>query len=352
MIKKKMIIPIFVSHQGCPNDCIFCNQKRITGVKDTFDEAQICNLIESYLVDYNQDKIIEIAFFGGSFTGINPIIQKNYLEIATRYITKYNLEGIRISTRPDYINEEILDLLLNYPVKAVELGVQSLDEKVLQLSRRNHKVEDVYRAVSLIKKAPIELGLQMMLGLPGDTLKKSIITANQIISMNPKTTRIYPTVIMKDTELETLYYKGEYTPLTLDEAIDWTCQILPLFYNEDITVLRVGLQASEEVNLGKGIVAGPYHPAFRQLVEEKMLHEEIIKVYKNSGGMPLIIYANQKTYQSLIGHKRKYKKIIQKKGIPIEFKITDKPITDEPASMIFESEGKTLNDICIPKYFK
>ncbi|WP_058486665.1 elongator complex protein 3 [Defluviitalea phaphyphila] len=346
-MKKKMIIPIFVSHQGCPNDCVFCNQKRITGVRESFDEKKIRNYIENYLEDFKGDKIVEIAFFGGSFTGIHINLQKHYLEIAKEYIEKYDLEGIRISTRPDYINEEILDFLLKYPVKAVELGVQSLDEEVLLESKRNHKVEDVYKAVAYIKKTNIELGLQMMIGLPKDTLEKSINTAKKIVLMKPDTTRIYPTVIMKDTELETMYYKGLYNPLSLDEAIEWTSKILPLFYDANITVLRVGLQATEEVNIGKGIVAGPYHPAFRQLVEEKMLNEYILKIYNENGKRPITIYANQKLYQSLIGHKRKYKEFIKNKGLPIEFRKNDKI-----NSLIFESGGKILDDIHIPKCFR
>lgn len=347
-MKKKMIIPIFVSHQGCPNDCVFCNQKRITGVKDVFDESQIRHHIESYLEGSNGDKRVEIAFFGGSFTGIHPLIQKKYLDLASEYITKYQLEGIRLSTRPDYISEEILRLLSQYPVKAIELGVQSLDQEVLETSKRNHTVEDVYRAVEYIKKTPIELGLQMMIGLPKDTLHKSIKTAQKIIAMKPHTTRIYPTVIMKDTELETMYYKGIYQPLSLDEGIAWTSQILPLFYEAGITVLRVGLQASEEVDLGKGIVAGPYHPAFRQLVEEKMLNEFVLKIYEENGKKPLIIYANQKMYQSLIGHKRKYLNHIKEQGIPIQFK----RISGAEDSLVFESEGRKLNDLSIPKYLR
>lgn len=347
-MKKKMIIPIFVSHQGCPNDCVFCNQKRITGVKEVFDEKQIRYHIESYLEGFKRDKVVEIAFFGGSFTGISPVLQKKYLELAAKYIKKYQLDGIRLSTRPDYINEEILKLLSQYPVKAIELGVQSLDEEVLKASRRNHTVEDVYKAVRYIKKTPIELGLQMMIGLPKDTLEKSIQTAKKIIAMSPHTTRIYPTVIMRDTALEKMYYKGIYQPLSLDEGIIWTSKILPLFYEADITVLRVGLQASEEVDLGKGVVAGPYHPAFRQLVEEKMLHEFILKIYEDNEKKPLSIYANQKMYQSLIGHKRKYLNSIKEQGLAIQFK----RISGEAATILFESEGKRLNDIRIPKYLR
>ena len=347
-MKKKMIIPIFISHQGCPNDCVFCNQKRITGVKDVFDERQIRHHIESYLEGFKGDKTVEIAFFGGSFTGIHPEIQKQYLKLATEYIRKYQLDGIRLSTRPDYIDEDILKLLSYYPVKAIELGVQSLDPEVLEASQRNHTAEDVYKAVHYIKNTSIELGLQMMIGLPKDTLIKSLQTAKKIIALKPHTTRIYPTIIMKDTELENMYHQGTYEPLSLDEGIEWTSQILPLFYEAGITVLRVGLQASEEVDLGKGIVAGPYHPAFRQLVEEKMLHEFILKIYEDNGEKPLVVYANQRIYQSLIGHKRKYLNDIKKQGLPIQFKRAN----GERCSLLLESEGRKLNDIPIPKYLR
>jgi histone acetyltransferase (RNA polymerase elongator complex component) len=326
MKKKNMTIPIFVSHQGCPHDCVFCNQKRITGEisvftegKLNFDEYKLNKKIETYLSNENLGKSVEIAFFGGSFTGIERSLQIKYLETAQFYISKYNLKGIRISTRPDYINESIIDLLKNYSVKAVEIGVQSMDEDVLRASNRGHRSEDTTKAAKLIKDAGFELGLQMMTGLPQDTLDKCIETANKIIKLKPDTVRIYPALVLKDTILEKMYHEGSFVPLNLDTAISWVAEILTLFHSADIKISRVGLQASEEISFDNGIVAGPFHPAFRQLVEEKILHDEVIEFYSKNEGKELVIYANQKNYQSLIGHKKSFLKRILKEDMKIKF---------------------------------
>jgi len=271
-----MNIPIFIPHYGCPNGCVFCNQQKISG-KDTLDdEAAIRKFIEASISTSEGKSDIEIAFFGGSFTGLEQDVQRNYLELATEYVEKYHLKGIRLSTRPDYIHESVMELLLEYPVTSIELGVQSLDPDVLKLTKRNHTVLDVERAIEYINKSHISLGLQMMIGLPGDTLFSALDTARKMIAYNPDTIRIYPTLVLQATELAKMLEAGEYQPLSLDEAVNWMSNILPLFIEASITVLRVGLQANEGLN-SDVVLAGPYHPAFKELVLDELVFNQICK---------------------------------------------------------------------------
>jgi len=316
--KRTMNIPIFIPHLGCPNDCVFCNQRHISGEHhNVCDEQQLRQKIEAYLRTGGDHEDIEIAFFGGSFTGIDPKVQKFYLEIATEYVKQYGLKGIRMSTRPDYISEEILGFLKAYPVSAIELGVQSLEPKVLELSKRNHTVEDVYQAVRLIRETNIELGLQVMLGLPGDSKDSFEATIERLIQIQPKTLRIYPTLVITHTELENLYMQGKYQPLLVEEAVSMVAQVLPKILEADIDIIRIGLQANEELNAG-AFVAGPYHPAFGELVMDACAYEvfvHIVKTYHERIRLldsPLLIGANQAIVQRLIGHKKVNKEKIEK----------------------------------------
>ena len=214
MKKKFFHIPIFVPHKGCPHDCVFCNQRKITGrQKDiSIDEAKL--IIDSHLETiekYNSKGTYytEIAFFGGSFTAIDINKQTQLLKVAQKYVNSGRVQGIRCSTRPDAINGSILSNCQKYGVTAIELGVQSADEEVLSLSERGHSFKDVVNAAALIKEYGIELGLQMMTGLPGDTFEKSIEMSKKIASLCPKNVRIYPTLVMEGTHLMEMYKKGE-----------------------------------------------------------------------------------------------------------------------------------------------
>ncbi len=302
-MKKHMNIPIFVPHNGCPHDCIFCNQKKISGYKNSFNERQVRDEIEAYLSTAKGVPHIEIAFFGGSFTGIPIEEQKSYLALATEYIHKHNLDGIRLSTRPDMITKEILDFLSHYPVIGIELGVQSMSDEVLQASKRGHSNCDVIKACKLIRSYPFELGLQMMLGLPKDTVARSLSTADQIVSLDPDMVRIYPTLVIKDTPLETLYHQGLYTPWNLETTINLCLDILPRFEAAGIKVLRVGLQTTPEIQLGQDVVAGPFHPALKQLIDEKRLLNYILDFVVGIKA-PIYVEASHKLYQALVGHKK------------------------------------------------
>lgn len=308
-----MSIPIFVPHRGCPHDCVFCNQRHITGITEAvFDERQIHEEIKAYLKG-SKDKEIEIAFFGGSFTAIDWPLQKAYLELGKSYVDKGLVKGIRCSTRPDAINDTIMERLADYPITAIELGVQSLDETVLQRSRRGHSVSDVAVACGKIHEANIELGLQMMLGLPGDSLEKSIETLKAVIALKPATLRIYPTLVFKDTMLYDLYQQGSYTPLTLDEAIMWCKVLIKELATTDIRLIRLGLHLSKSLKDEGNIVAGPLHPAFGQLVFDGMVVDEILEIHKKQAISS--IEAGPKMYQRLIGYGRQGVKRLNAQGI-------------------------------------
>lgn len=274
------IIPIFVPHLGCPHNCVFCNQRKITGMSTNIKPSNVIDIIDSHLKTFRDNSFVEVAFYGGSFTAIQEDIQSNLLEIPFQYKKQGLINNIRLSTRPDAIDENILKLLRKYTVDTIELGVQSLDSQVLIKSERGHTVDDVYKSSTLIKELGFKLGHQMMLGLPGDTRDISLATAKEVLKIKPDILRIYPTLVIKNTELEKMLHKGHYKPISLEDAIEISAIILMAFTIESIPVIRIGLQPTENIQLGKDVVAGPFHPAFRQLVEEQvfsLLFTEYIK---------------------------------------------------------------------------
>ncbi len=327
-MKKTFHIPVFVPHKGCPHDCVFCNQKKITGQTDEMTPEKARGIIESHLSTiekYNkrEDCYIEIAFFGGSFTAIERENMIALLEIAHEYIKGKRIDGIRCSTRPDCINFEILSICKNYGMTSVELGVQSADEEVLCLSNRGHTFEDVKNASELIKEFQMELGLQMMTGLPGDTFEKSKITAEKIASLSPDCVRIYPTLVMDGTQLFEMYEKGEYSPQTLDDAVNLASELASFFNEKNIRVLRIGLQTTDGVN--RETVTGPYHEAFAELVYSKMMREDmekeyLLKVLDSKDNIKIFEYKTtpQKVSQA-VGHRGENKKYFKEKyGIDLK----------------------------------
>ncbi|AFS78636.1 radical SAM domain-containing protein [Gottschalkia acidurici 9a] len=272
MSNKHHIIPIFVPHVGCPHDCVFCNQKKITGVSTDITSKDVDNTIKSYLETIPEsNERLEVAFYGGSFTGIDRNIQRELLNAAYKYKKQGLIDRIRLSTRPDYIDIEELNLLKNYGVDIIELGVQSMDTEVLYKSNRGHSQDDVYKSSKLIKDFGFKLGLQMMVGLPGDNGEKSINTAKELIKLKPDLVRIYPTLIVKDTYLEKLYEIGEYLPISLEESINICSDLLMLFELNDVNVIRIGLQPTDIISSeSESVIGGPFHPSFRQLVESNI----------------------------------------------------------------------------------
>ncbi|AXU27271.1 TPA: elongator complex protein 3 [Clostridioides difficile] len=311
---KKRIIPIFVPHKGCPHDCIFCNQKKITGVSTDVTSEDARNIIEECLETIDKDADVEIAFFGGSFTAIDIDIQKGLLSVAKEYVEKGLVKDIRMSTRPDCIDEDILSMLKEYKTSIIELGVQSLDEKVLLDSIRGHQSEIVYKSSKMIKNSGIKLGLQMMIGLPADTEEKCIFTAKKFVELKPDCVRVYPTLVVKDTGLEKLMEQNKYNPFTLEESVNIVKKVLVLFYVNNINVIRVGLQATDDIQIGKAVLAGPYHPAFRELVEADMIKDYLeFVILQNKNIKQMLVKSNKKNISKIIGNKKTNVKYMEEK---------------------------------------
>ena len=271
-MKKHAIIPVFISHRGCPNDCVFCNQKRITARSGDVTAADARRTIEEHLSTLEKMNLetVELAFFGGSFTGIPLEEQCAFLSLAKEYKDAGRIDKIHLSTRPDYINREILDNLKAYGVDVIELGVQSFDEEVLALSGRGHNARVVYESSALIKDYGFTLGIQLMVGLPGDTLEKCIFSARQTVRIAPAIARIYPTVVLRDTALHDRMLAGLYTPLSEEEAVLRSKAMYEILDDAGINIIRVGLKSSD-------IMASEtaFHPAFRQLVEGRIARERL-----------------------------------------------------------------------------
>jgi len=259
-------IPVFIPEEACPNQCVFCNQHRIAGADCAPSIDEVVAKVDEHLLTIPAGNEVEIGFFGGNFTGIPVNEQNAYLVSVQPYIASGRVTGIRISTRPDYINKDILLLLKKFNVTTIELGAQSLDDEVLKLAGRGHTATQVHQASQMIREYGFNLGLQMMIGLPGDTTEKSIFTAQEIIRLGAECTRIYPTLVIKDTELERLFLEGKYTPLSQEEAISRVADIVPMFIAADVKILRIGLHPSEGLLDNTSLVAGPFHVAFGELV--------------------------------------------------------------------------------------
>ncbi|GAA0788669.1 elongator complex protein 3 [Hathewaya limosa] len=317
MSRSHYIIPIFVPHIGCPHNCVFCNQNTITGKKEIKDSnvqeitKKSCrNIIEEYLNTINkygnEEKVIEVSFFGGTFTAIPLEKQIELLEVAYEYKCKEKINFIRLSTRPDYIDISELNILKKYGVDIIELGVQSLDNDVLKCSGRGHSSDVVKTASNLIKEFNITLGIQVMLGLPCDNFAKDIKTAKEVCEIKPDICRIYPSLVIKDTPMETMFKKGEYTPYSLKETIEICKIVYSMFISNDINVIRVGLQPTEDINEGAEVVTGPFHPAFRELMESSLLNEMIFKFLKDINSKEIQIIINPKNVSKLYSNKKYY----------------------------------------------
>jgi histone acetyltransferase (RNA polymerase elongator complex component) len=327
MQKKHYNIPIFVPNAACPFKCIFCDQKKISGAEKIPSTDEVKNTVEKYLSTIPAGSRVEIAFFGGNFTGIPVEEQVKYLETVQNFVKEGKVRGIRLSTRPDYIDEGKVSLLKKYGVTAIELGAQSMDDEVLKKSGRGHTAEDVVRASSIIRKAEISLGLQMMIGLPGDTLEKAVFTAKKFVSLGPDTARIYPVLVIRGTGLESLFLAKKYAPLSLKDAVTQSAVILQIFEEHGINVIRIGLHPGENLISGESLVAGPFHISFRELVLSEIwgkLLERFLFVNENE---ELTIYVNPKEYNYAIGYGGANKKMLLKKFKRVIFK-KEPPIKD------------------------
>ena len=345
MSKRHYIIPIFVPHEGCPHNCVFCNQNAITGNEVKVDEIYAENTIKSYLDTMDKENsIIEVSFFGGTFTAIDINKQKKLLSVAKRYKDSGDIKYIRLSTRPDYIDNVILDNLKDYSVDIIELGVQSMDDEVLRSSGRGHSEEDVIEASNLIKEYGFTLGLQIMLGLPKDTFEKDIETVKKLIKLKPDICRIYPALVVKDTPMEVMYKSGSYIPYTLEEAVRISKLAYGMLTSNEINVIRIGLQPTEEINEGKEIVIGPFHPAFRELVESSIINDMIYEFLYDKKVESLSLIINYKMLSKLYANKKQYfKDTLNKLNLPKIHVMGDSSLDKDMLKIVLNGEEYKLS---------
>lgn len=309
-MRNQYIIPIFVPHLGCPNDCIFCNQKSISGQTKMITEEELRKTVDEYISSFKEEAYREIAFFGGSFTGIEIELQEKLLKVANEYIKSGKIDSIRISTRPDYINKDILKMLKKYGVKTIELGVQSTNDYILKRSNRGHDFKDVKNASKLIRRYGFNLGHQIMIGLPDSTRLDELNTAKDLIKLKPKMVRLYPVLVIKNTKLEREYNEHDYEPITLNQAVERCKELVYMFNKKRISVIRIGLQNTDIIcepnSTSSEVVAGPYHPAFGQLVQDSIWYDSIVDKIKkfNVKVKKVKIIVNTQDVNNVIGHKK------------------------------------------------
>ena len=319
-------IPIFLPELACPFQCVYCDQRKITGQKNVLSDIEIIDSINTYLQSFkSENRCVQLAFFGGTFTGLSMREQEHYLKLVQVYLQEKSIQGIRISTRPDYINLENLRLLKLYGVTHIELGAQSLVEEVLQASHRGHSIDDVQKASELIIKEGFTLGLQMMIGLPKDSPERSLQTARRIMEFGAKETRIYPTIVIRGTNLEQLWQKGIYKALNTQSAIEQSAELYQYFEKNSIKVLRVGLYPSEELSTQGEAVAGPKMPHFKEKVLTyiwKNLLEAEIDFSKK--GKSLAIAVSPKEYNFAVGFEASNRKYLEAYFPKVKFSINPK----------------------------
>ena len=302
---RPFIIPIFLPHAGCPHQCVFCNQVPITGAeRQALEPNEVRQQIRKYL-DYKKEnrKPVHIAYFGGNFLGLTIREIEFWLDLAGKFVSRGLVDNIRFSTRPDTIDLERLDILEKYPVSTVELGVQSMDDRVLAKSDRGHTASDAMRAVLSLKERGLRVGLQMMVGLPGDSEARSMTTARRIADLGPDCVRIYPTVVVANSQLARLYRQGEYQPLSLEGAVTLVKKVYLLFRQEGINVIRMGLQASEDLAEGSTVLAGPHHPAFGHLVYSEIFYDKAVTTIESARSLTntLTILVNPRNISKMRG---------------------------------------------------
>jgi histone acetyltransferase (RNA polymerase elongator complex component) len=321
MKKRHYNIPIFIPELACPFQCIYCNQQKISGRLSIPTEEEIQIIIEDHLSTIpTKNSEVELAFFGGNFTGIDKSEQIRLLQIVNPNLKSGRIKGIRLSTRPDYINEEILKMLKDFGVRTIEIGAQSLDDKVLHLSKRGHTAKDTEQAAKMILEAGFSLGLQMMIGLPGDTLESALFTARRIVELGADNTRIYPTLVIRDTVMEKMYQEERFKPLSLEEAVSWSKELLLIFEKANVNVIKLGLHPSEGLLSGEELIAGPFHPSFRELVLTEIWNDILkpLLTVENPGEIEIHVPSSQINYA--IGYGGRNKKMLLGKYRKVRFK--------------------------------
>ncbi len=314
---KPLVIPIFIPHAGCPHHCIFCNQTTVTGTAARMPtSADIYSEIQRFL-QYRKPhrNRAEVSFYGGNFLGIQPEKIHELLSATLPFIEDGTVDGLRFSTRPDTIDAHRLALLADYPVSTVEIGVQSMSDAILKTAGRGHTAEDTVRAVGLLRQKTYRIGLQMMVGLPGDDFAATMATGRAIAALSPDFVRIYPTLVLEGSALAELYRKSRYVPLPISECIDRVKTLYRLFSGAGIAVTRMGLQASTELDSGTTVLAGPYHPALGHMVLSDLLLDRAvaqIEARKTLAG-PIVLYVHPRSISRMRGLKNRNIAVIKKR---------------------------------------
>lgn len=310
-------IPIFIPHLGCPNMCVFCNQRAISGVCSFIPEIAR-DVIESHLSTVRTRGVTcEIAFFGGSFTGIDRDLMISLLDLAEDYVGRGEVSGIRMSTRPDYINDEIIEILKRYTVSAVELGIQSMSDRVLAISKRGHTADTSRLAVQMLRNAGFSVVGQMMVGLPSSSHEDEVRTAREICRMGCSAARIYPTVVFRETELSEMMARGEYHPLAGDDAVSRSADVLEIFLDSGVDCIRIGLCESENLHSDKTYLAGPSHPSMGELVYGEIYYKKMCALLDGAALRDEVIFTvpRGETSKAVGQKKRNVNRICKKYGI-------------------------------------
>lgn len=311
-----LVIPVFIPHEGCPHCCVFCNQHKISG----FTEKQVSrgdveSTVQTWLERKGPKKRkVQVGFYGGSFTGLSQVRQQELLGSVTKFLEQGQVHRLRLSTRPDYIDHQRVALLRQYQVSIVELGVQSMNDQVLEQARRGHTSGDVERAIPLLRQAGMEIGVQLLLGLPGDTRTSLRRTVEHVILLQPDFVRIYPLLVVRNSELANQYIREKYTPLSLDKAVVLSAWMKQRFAQADIPVVRMGLQAGPE--LESSLLAGPWHPAFGELVASRLMLNQTRSLFARFPSEELLrVCINQQDQSIFRGMKSTNVKRLQELGL-------------------------------------
>ncbi|AKI98218.1 elongator complex protein 3 [Kosmotoga pacifica] len=311
------IIPLFLPHAGCKTRCVFCNEYSATGIKKLPEEQELFGTVQRYLSYFKDRKNVELAFYGGTFTGLPVDILERYLKFSSEMITKGFVRAIRFSTSPEEITPEKIAMIKRYPVSLVELGVQSFDESVLRNSSRPHGVEEIYHAAELLREAEIPFGIHLMTGLPSDTVEKDLFSTFETVKLGASTCRIHPTVVLKGTILEEKFKAGKYHPQSLEEAIDVLWKMYVILTSGGVHINRVGLCLyGEEVN---NIVAGPYHPALGDLIKSRVALEILKLLSEERNSCKLTLPDDNKIRQFFTGYRKYVVENAKDLGLSIEF---------------------------------
>lgn len=318
---KAPIVPFFISHRGCPHRCVFCDQEKISGADGALPSAgRILDTIQEYRRTSGRP-VVEVAFFGGSFTSLPQSSQESLLLPLQPLLATGEVRSVRMSTRPDSLDSERAGFLRSMGVRTVEIGIQSMDDGVLSLAARGHDAAAVERAFVCLREQGLTVGAQLMPGLPGDTAQKSLDSLMRVLEMAPEFIRIYPALVISGTGLAQLYERGEYQPLSLAQAVTLCKIMLHRSLLRGIPVIRMGLQPTDELRKAGTILAGPWHPAFRQLVEAELFYDLVSHVLgeQASGGVSATVLCNPSRVSDVVGQSRANRvRLLREKGIRIE----------------------------------